>query len=334
VRQAGWCRRYTLLSACVVWLLFCGMADFSVEAGAQHKRVEPSWELTGQFSGLVMEKAFGSQGNLILKSLSLKGVRIKAQAGRTQQPYFRTLPNGRLMLGLAAANRYAEMPLCTCRIPVKSEPKDASTWVLPGESSIRAAGPLPGFGSAFDVPCRLAGAGTGYRDVWEFIDQQGPYCTWFSLGAEHVFLTRAKLLGFDFAPDPTYPLTFKFTRNGYVHLCGKGEVVAPDGSRRSLGRDDTIEKWVPLLQSKDVLLREGASQALGWLAVTKEQKDKALPPLVGALKDSASEVRRNAAEALGKIGDSAASEGLRGLLQAEQYGWVFDVAEESLSKVQ
>ena len=83
---------------------------------------------------------------------------------------------------------------------------------------------------------------------------------------------------------------------------------------------------------EDQLTREGASEALGWLAKTQAEKDKAVPALVKALKDEAMEVRRNAASSLGKIGDLRAQEELRAALQ-DKDEWVQDVVADALKKI-
>ncbi len=98
---------------------------------------------------------------------------------------------------------------------------------------------------------------------------------------------------------------------------------------------DTVEIQLPRLKSKDQLECEGAAQALGWLAKTKEDIDKAVPVLIAALKDGAMEVRRNAAESLGRIGDSRSIDALTTWigLQREKDDWVREVAEEQIELI-
>ena len=177
-------------------------------------------------------------------------------------------------------------------------------------------------------------AGTGYR--WEGILRFRHIMLplWFGHGIEHVIRGKLTLLGHTFKSDSAYPLTFKLLKGrGYVYLCGRGTVTTPDGKTHRLGYEDTVDTWLPRLKSEDLLDREGAAQALGYLANT-EEKDKAVPALIETLKDDAMEVRRNAAEALGRLRDERATEALLPLLKdSEAEWWVADVAAESLCRI-
>jgi HEAT repeat protein len=154
-------------------------------------------------------------------------------------------------------------------------------------------------------------------------------------GSEQILVGSGTLRsGWKFDSDPKFPLTFKVTRiTGYVYVCGRGNVSAPDGALHRLGDDESVEKCLPRLQSHDQLAREGAAQALGWLTVTQLERDKAVPALIGALNESAMEVRRDAAEALGRIGDARGLDPLTARLTTEKDDWVRDVAEESLGLI-
>jgi hypothetical protein len=140
-----------------------------------------------------------------------------------------------------------------------------------------------------------------------------------------------------FDSDPAYPLVLKSALDGWVVLCGRGRITlaASPGQVFIAGSDDTVAAWLPLLKRDDQLLREGAAQALGYLAGTTDDTEKAVPALMDALKDSAWEVRRNAAEALGRIGDPRATEALARLTDPanEKDDWVRDVAEESVGLI-
>ena len=157
---------------------------------------------------------------------------------------------------------------------------------------------------------------------------------WFGHGVEHVIRGKLTLVGHTFESDDAYPLTLKFIKErGYVYLCGRGTVTMPDGKTHRLGYNDTVDTWLPRLKSEDLLDREGAAQALGYLTKT-EEKRKVVPALIGALKDKAMEVRRNAAEALGRLQDERATEALVPLLKdREAEWWVADVAAESLCRI-
>lgn len=160
----------------------------------------------------------------------------------------------------------------------------------------------------------------------------------WSPGAEHVYLAdtvvvkEGSLVLYEIYSDPTYPLTFKLVEDvGYVLLCGRG-VVASAGLRRDrVGFNDDVEGWLPKLHSNDQLQREAAAQALGWLATTSADKPNVVTALILALTDSSWQVRRNAAESLGRILDTAAIPALQQATQ-DKDDWVRDVAEESLAK--
>lgn len=121
--------------------------------------------------------------------------------------------------------------------------------------------------------------------------------------------------------DPSYPLTFKVVKGlGYVYMCGKGTVKSPGGHIQNLGEADTPEKWIPSLSSSDLLIREAAAQALGWLGGMK-----GVPALIKALKDPSPMVRRSACEALGKIGDRNALPALQTASQ-DSHTWTSETA--------
>lgn len=105
---------------------------------------------------------------------------------------------------------------------------------------------------------------------------------------------------------------------GYVYLCGRGTIETRQGRTYLLGYDGTTYTWLPRLKSEDQLEREGAALALGWLASTREEVDKVIPALIEALNDDAMEVRRGAAESLGRIGDPQALEALTMLVDKEK----------------
>ncbi len=152
-------------------------------------------------------------------------------------------------------------------------------------------------------------------------------------GAEHILLGTVSFGGVIFDSDPSFPLHFKLVQDvGYVHLCGRGTVTTPDGCKYSLKQVQEFGDLVRDLSAEDQLVREVAAEALGWLAKTESEIDKAVPALVYALKDDAMEVRRNSAAALWKIGDRRAREGLRAALQDEDE-WVREVVADALKKV-
>lgn len=147
-----------------------------------------------------------------------------------------------------------------------------------------------------------------------------------------VSLTFTGDFAWNFNSDESYPLVFKFLKGGGAYLCGRGTITTPDGNTYQFGQNDTIETWLSLVNHKNDLQREGAVQALGWLAKTKEEKDRTILVLIGALQDSSWEVRRNAAEALGRLADRRAVESLTQTLE-DEHSWVKVVAQESLEKI-
>ena len=152
-------------------------------------------------------------------------------------------------------------------------------------------------------------------------------------GNEHVLRGKVQIGEWLLDSDPAYPLTFKAVASeGYVRLCGRGKVARRDQQPVRLGDGETVGTWLPGLQSPDQLEREGAAQAIGWLARAQEDVAAVLPALTKALADPAMEVRRNAAEALGRIGDPTAVAALRAA-QEDSSAWVVQVAEEAAERI-
>jgi hypothetical protein len=159
-----------------------------------------------------------------------------------------------------------------------------------------------------------------------------PTLTW--AGAEHVLLGTVFFGGFTFDSDPSFPLHFKLVQDvGYVYLCGRGTVSMPGGQKVTLGDADEIGDFVLSLIAEDQLEREAAAEALGWLVKTKGETDQAVPALIKALKDNAMEVRRNAAAALGRIGDVRAQAPLSEALKDEDE-WVRAVVSDAFQKLE
>lgn len=153
-------------------------------------------------------------------------------------------------------------------------------------------------------------------------------------GAEHIYVGRVEPgLGYVFDSDPAYPLTFRVMRlQGYVYLCGRGTVTAPDGTQYRLGYRDSVEAWAGVIHSGDFLRAEGAAQALGYLAKTPEEKRTAMVALVSMARHPVMQVRRNAIEALGRLGAVEARQDVERALNDESE-WVQAVAREVLTKL-
>lgn len=221
---------------------------------------------------------------------------------------------------------------CQVRVKLKSKPDEKDLLILGPRvlfrSIVRSDGGYK-YGVAVirgkDWPAR-------FRDEIMVFQSGGYHSFWFDPGAEIVIDGEIKILGILLNIDPAYPLVFKMTSDsGWVLLCGRGAATMPDGQVHKLG-DEGINDWLVLLKSRVQLAREAAAQALGWLAKTNDEKNRAVPALIQSLKDPSMEVRRNAAEALGRIGDIHAIEPLRLSLQDKE-DWVRDVAQEALKKL-
>jgi hypothetical protein len=146
--------------------------------------------------------------------------------------------------------------------------------------------------------------GAGYRDELECNSLGGCQFHWFDVGAEIILLGDVEMLDTMIQSNADYPLTFKMTDMGWTLMSGRGEITPAGQPTIAVGHDDRVATWVPRLQSDDQLLREAAAQALGWLAAQEDEqaRETAAAALVNALNDPAWEVRRDAAEALGKLG--------------------------------
>ena len=156
----------------------------------------------------------------------------------------------------------------------------------------------------------------------ESLEQQAPSANftagminpdWFS-GAEHIMIGKITLNDYIFDSDPAYPLTFKVVKDlGYVYVCGRGTITLPNNKTQEFGQSDTVASWIALASSSDQLDREGAAQALGYLALEGGESDKesAVETLSGLLGDDAFEVRRDAIESLTKMGAVSAIPALR-----------------------
>jgi HEAT repeat protein len=151
---------------------------------------------------------------------------------------------------------------------------------------------------------------------------------WFA-GAEHTFLGVVQVGPYRFQSDKDFPLTFQVVKDvGYVYLCGRGTVQREGGAPVTLGARQAASDWLEPLTKGTLLQKQGAAIALGYY------RDKsAVPALIAATKDTASwKVRRDAVEALGRIGDAAAESALAAAVSDEN-PLVNQVALESLAKI-
>jgi hypothetical protein len=159
----------------------------------------------------------------------------------------------------------------------------------------------------------------------------------WSAGAEHQYIGHVNLTKWDINSDKNYPLTFKVVKDrGYVRLCGKGTIARMAGQARSVGKYDTVKLWVKEATSADQLRREGAAQALGYLAAeaSTEEKGSAVAVLSALLSDPVYEVRRNATEALGKIGGAVAVSELKRIAEKDPNEDVKQCAKWALETAQ
>ncbi len=154
-------------------------------------------------------------------------------------------------------------------------------------------------------------------------------------GGEHILHGSGRIFSFRFSSEESYPLTFKFVSGrGYLYMCGKGTLTTPAGKEISLGAGDKIDEWPRFLTDEDQIMRERASQALGYLTSCKDTNKAAVLKALSAalLTDAAMEVRRNCAQALGRIGDKTALDALN-KVRPEEHEWVRTVVQEAVSRL-
>lgn len=181
------------------------------------------------------------------------------------------------------------------------------------------------------------GAGCRLTLPFSLFGLQPDYAAAFGgAGAEQILQGHiTRWYGYQVRSDPKCPLVFQWVRDlGCVRLCGRGTLKRPDGVTHELGAEEDTAFWVAKAQSEDVLTREGAAQALGYLFQAGRDGEKTIKTLVRLLGDSEMAVRRDAAESLGRIADPRTSEALVPLLRDEaEDWWVAEVAAESLAKI-
>jgi hypothetical protein len=184
----------------------------------------------------------------------------------------------------------------------------------------------------FSVPpedLELEGPSPNFTGEWASVD-------WFS-GAEHIISGTIRVNGYVFDSDPAYPLTFKVvTDAGYVYLLGKGKVTTPLGEEYHLGLGDTVDLWIDRASSSNQLEREAAAQALGYLILSDSEADKqtVVETLMKLLHDKAFEVRRNAIEALVRIGEIDAIPSLEKISETDDNEWVKLVAAWAITELE
>ncbi len=141
----------------------------------------------------------------------------------------------------------------------------------------------------------------------------------FNPNAELIFVQKGTKFGLaTFDSQSEYPLVFKLVKGvGCTYICGRGTVRTPDGKSHELGQNDTANMWLSRTTSSNAIVREGAAQALGWLAKTDKERNQVLPLLVKALQDNDPDVRRGSCESLGRIGNRTAIEHLKPLINDE-----------------
>jgi len=122
---------------------------------------------------------------------------------------------------------------------------------------------------------------------------------------------------------------------GLVYLHGQGDVRLPKMDKpHRLGYDSNDADSLRLLRSEDQLDRAGAAQALGWTAARGTDKDRIASALIAVLANRAAGVRRDAADALGRIGARAALEPLKQAAAKEQDEWAKAAMQEAARKLE
>jgi HEAT repeat protein len=148
-------------------------------------------------------------------------------------------------------------------------------------------------------------------------------------GAEHAYLGDVRVGSYLFKSDSTYPLTFQVVKDqGYVYLCGRGSVQRAGAAAQALGQKQIATDWLDALRNGSATQKQGAAIAMGWY-----RDRRVVPDLIQAIKDTSSwKIRRNAAEALGRIGDATAVEALTTAISDENQ-WIGAVALEALGRL-
>lgn len=136
-------------------------------------------------------------------------------------------------------------------------------------------------------------------------------------GSEIAFGSRVDAPGLTLVPAAGQRLCLKKTPEGWVWVCGRGQVTYPDGRVVELGDKRAVDSCLDLLSSSDPILREGGARDLGRLT-TAEEAQRVTPRLVPLLQDSVPHVRRGAAEGLGLIGRQECVTALRAAESTEQ----------------
>lgn len=177
--------------------------------------------------------------------------------------------------------------------------------------------------------------GAGYRNELECYGSSVCIYHWFDIGAEQIIEGTIDLLGVTIESERSYPLAFQMTPDGLALLYGRGTVTLADKTVINVGDQDTAEQWLPLLEAEQELARQAAASALGWLGRDASEPDAVVAALISALSDPAWQVRRNAAEALGRLKATSAVDPLKSLLEDKDGdGWVSAVAQEALDLIE
>jgi len=135
-------------------------------------------------------------------------------------------------------------------------------------------------------------------NVWGYINFN--YATWCP-GAEFIFTGRTNFAGVLINSIPDSPLVFKMTEQGLVYLAGTGTVRFEAGKQIDLNPEGGSDKWAALLANTSPLVRQGAAIMSG-----RKKLLDSVPGLITLMADSEMALRRDAALALGEIGDQRA----------------------------
>lgn len=266
--------------------------------------------------------AYQSEGTIMILN-SLEVVKI---AQTEEFPYLRLLfaPN---------ADKESRVRLIVKRASPETEKEVGATGILEiGPASLLLSADRP---ERVTGVAKLKNEGAGYRDEVECSSDGRCKWHWFDIGAELTIRGTVLVLGVEIESDPSYPVTFKMTSKGWTLMYGHGKVKPSGASVIEVGQQDNFEIWLPLLKHSDQLAREAAASALGWLGAKSSEVDTVVATgLIATLEDTTWEVRRNAAEALGKLKYKNAAEALNKLLSEKgNDGWVSAVAKEALTRI-
>jgi len=160
------------------------------------------------------------------------------------------------------------------------------------------------------------------------------------VGSELRLMGTADFFGTTVTPEGNERLCFRKTKKGWAYLCGRGSIKYPATSWREergmgrlveyLGRERTLESCLAALDSSDEIIREGCARDLARLA-TQADLERVSVRLSRLLADPVPEVRRGAAEAIGRLAYPGSLVTLKAARDAEKDELTKEYIDEALA---